>query len=76
MATVAAIQAALDATGAGAKIVAGPLFTPSATLDDYVVQGGADTTIGRVRRQKVTTNRGDSAATQAAAILTSLRGFR
>lgn len=76
MATVAAIQAVLDATGVGAKIVSGPLFTQSATLDDYVMQGGADGTCGRIHRDTVQTLRADTAAAQAASILTALRSFR
>lgn len=73
MATVAAIQAQLDASGKGATIVGGPLFTQSATKDDFVVQGGADGTSGRVNRRVCQTNRGDTAAQQATSILASMR---
>lgn len=76
MATVAAIQAALDASGIGAKILAGPLYTQSATLDDFVVQGGSDGTCGRARKKVLTTLRADTAANQAATMLTALRSFR
>lgn len=76
MATVAAIQAALDATGKGAQIVAGPLFTQSATLDQYQIRGGADGTVGRVNRTLVVTTRTDSAAVQAAAMLSALQTRR
>lgn len=73
MATVAAIQAALDATGRGATILQGPLFTTSATLDDFVVCGGADGTFGVANTRMVQTTRSDTAAQQAASLLAGLR---
>lgn len=76
MATVAAIQAQLDATGRGATIVSGPLFTTSGTKDQFLVRGGADLTIGRARKVLVEVNRGDTAAQQATAMLAALQTFR
>lgn len=71
MATVAAIQAALDATGKGPTIARGPIRA-SATLDEYFVFGGVGVKVPSGEGRWVQTNTADAAATQAAAMVAAL----
>lgn len=72
MATVAAIQAALDATGKGPSIARGPISTKSGTTSSWFVFGGVGTKVPAGTGRWVDTTDSDSAATQAAAMVAAL----
>lgn len=72
MATVAAIQAALDATGKGPTIGRGPISTKNGTNSSWFVFGGVGVKVGSGEGRWVDTLDSDSAATQAAAMIAAL----
>lgn len=72
MATVAEIQAVLDATGKGPTIARGPISCVDGLTSSWYVFGGVGVRVPTGEGRWVDTTDADSAATQGAAIITGL----